>query len=320
MMLPILLLYFKYRTYGHYYNWFHFIFFAEKHINFMKYKLIVTTFVLFLTIDAFAQRGDRGIDYRRPLFDYKENTSVFSLDSGQRNNRTRFLRYNVLSGYREGVNPTSGPFGLNFDFKKDTASGTVRLFMINLSIEQMLSLGFYESFRIVLEVNDPSKYRYLPEYGSELEWKRNNLWCYEAVFPQSVNESIPIALNHLSSLFGLRTSKERRMVDVLVLRRYTEKDKLKTFGGGMLIDKERGVFHNVLLKDVVQSINTKRKLQMKDESEYSGAVDLEVDPNSWSDNKKLSDALHKYGLELREERREMDVFVITETGGKKLNN
>ena len=79
-------------------------------------------------------------------------TQVFSfiLSEEQSLNKNGFLRFSVLTGYREGVKPVSS--GSNFTGFTDTVSHTRRLYMFNLSIVDMLTHGFEDPNHVILEV------------------------------------------------------------------------------------------------------------------------------------------------------------------------
>src|SRR6202044_762929 len=91
----------------------------------LKYKIM--PFVL-LPFGAIAQT-DTAFNYQEP---------VFKLQNEQLNNRNRFLRFSAVTGYREGVKPTSGGFGLNFTAYNDEALGIQLVTAYNLSIADLL--------------------------------------------------------------------------------------------------------------------------------------------------------------------------------------
>lgn len=49
-----------------------------------------------------------------------------------------------------------------------------------------------------------------------------------------------------------------------------------------------------------------------DETGYSAMVDMDLQLNGWKDIPALRAQLNTYGLDLREEERELKVFVLTE--------
>lgn len=182
----------------------------------MNTKLILSTFlVLGLATALFAQQPVRsgaskplsGFDYRKP---------IFKLRNEQLDNKNKFMRYTALTGYRAGVAPVAGEFNVNFNVQIDTAQHTHSIRMYNLSIQDMLTHGTVlngQSAEVILEVKDPSKYRYLPAYGDEEEWLRKNGYCFELMMPTGVIKSMNIVNEEICRLFGISYTKEKRTVN-----------------------------------------------------------------------------------------------------------
>ena len=113
---------------------------ADKLDNqYMKLEIII--FLLFLVVEVDGQQVDTSeIRKDKGLIEFSYFRPVFKLNNEQSKNTYRHLRFSVVTGYREGVEPISG-FG-SFSNFVDTISGTARAYMINLSIQDLLSLGF----------------------------------------------------------------------------------------------------------------------------------------------------------------------------------
>ena len=175
----------------------------------MKKKNFLITLLLFAAVVVYGQNGNTTYDV---------NKSIFKLDNEQIKNANRFLRYAVLSGYREGVAPTKELFA--FYLVKDDQAGTQRVALFNLSIQELVSLGIYDPDHVVLEVKDPSRYRYDASQGDEQAWLRKNGYCFQFLLPTSaysnlmVNGHIDDGLrNQVTAMLGLRWNTEMRMVN-----------------------------------------------------------------------------------------------------------
>lgn len=138
-------------------------------------RFINTVLLLAVTVTLHAQ----DIGNIKPNSDHQN--LLFKLQGEQLSNKNGFLRYSALTGYREDVTPIKADFNSNFKTEFNVETGTQRIYMYNLSIQDMLTHGLRKSSSVLLEVNDPSKYRYDPAYGDEKEWLRKNGYCYELV-------------------------------------------------------------------------------------------------------------------------------------------
>lgn len=177
---------------------------------FMVFGLATALHAQDIKKDAFKSQDQTGtlpgFDYRNPLL--KLHDPQFA------DNNT--VRYSALTGYLEGVKPIQGQFNSNFGAVIDKEKGTHRISMYNLSILEMFTHGLRRPEFVVLEVKDPAKYRYLPEYGDEQEWLRKNGWCYELLMPVGVIKGISIVDQELEKYFNVKCSNAKKMMKVQV--------------------------------------------------------------------------------------------------------
>lgn len=286
-------------------------------INLMiiKYILPLHLFVWSPMIANCQQDTSRNL-YRKQLFDFDYRRPVFKLEDEQLINRNRFLRYSALTGYREGVEPIKGLANFTSYFDKQT--GTLRIYMFNLSIQDILTHGFFHSNRVILEVKDSTKYRY---YTSDIkeggikkeEWLRTNGHCFELMMPMGImSNGIKILDEELAHVFGVKFGSQKRMTNSLVLVRTSNKDKIRTKGNGAGSYNEKGYFNNVPLSRLGHLLNIAEMPPLVDETGYKENVDLILNINSWRDLKSLRKELQKYDLDIKQENREVEMFVITE--------
>ncbi|SEB21651.1 hypothetical protein SAMN05443550_1216 [Pedobacter hartonius] len=266
---------------------------------------------LFSSIGLYAQQKDMPDSiYRRPLFDFDIIRPVFKFNKEQQSNTNRFLRYSVLTGYREGVEPIKG--WANFAGYTDTLTGTRRLYMFNLSIEEMLTHGMKKTSQVLLEVKDPSKYRYDSTQGSKDAWLKKNAHCYELLLPVSAITSSKQLEDDLAKTLGVRFGIEKRFVNALVLIRTSNKDKIKSSGKEKPETDMKTYFRNVLVNYLAYPLMDADMPPMVDETGYKDHVDLILNISDWKDLVAVRKALRKYDLDLKEEKRELEMFVITE--------
>lgn len=242
-------------------------------------------------------------------FDYKK--PVFKFDADEQANENGLLRYSFISGYREGIKPINT---MPYMVYKDEKQGTIRFSMYNLSIVDMLNQNRYKPNQIILEVKDPSKYWYDPKNGgTEEEWLRKNGHCYELMLPLGTTKDNTVD-NDLAAVLNVKFGPQKRIMDVLVLTRTSEKDKIKSKGKQESSkDMEvNGSFNNVPLDRLVSSLSTTGLPIVVDQTGYKDNVDLKLKVNSWNNIDLIRKELNKYDLDLKPEKREVTMLVITE--------
>lgn len=284
----------------------------------MKLQYLTIIFSLFW-LSANAQQQGAEISkfvYRKPLLDFDKNKPVFKLDAEQAANVNGFLRFSVITGYREGVDPVDAGLN-NFAGYTDTVSGTRRIYMFNLSIADMCTHGFVRSSDVILEVKDPSKYAYQPVYGPEKQWLRKNGYCLEFLLPVGVMRDIGQIDAEISHYFGIRFGYEKRISKVLILVRTSGVDKLKSKGIGEGHYDLHGHFNNIPLDHgrFGAALSGAHMPPVVDETGYDGPVDMDLKIADWTDLAAVRKALQLYDLDLKEGERPIDRFVIKEEAG-----
>jgi len=276
----------------------------------MNTKYYVAFFFVFISLKVVGQTDTASFQYRKPLFDFDYLKPVFNLQKEQLKNKNRFLRFSVVTGYREGVKPIVGAFGLNFRSENDSIGGIQLLTMYNLSIADMLTHGLVKHNNIYLEVDDPSKYLYDPKYGDKESWMRKNAYCYELALPLGSMKDVTILEKYLFNSFGVKSSMEKRLVKALILIRTSTIDKIKSAGKGEEKYDLKGYFNNTSINRLEDPLSRAGLPPMIDETGYTGPVDLDLKLKSWSDMVALRKELHRYDLDLVEGMREIEMFVI----------
>ncbi len=282
----------------------------------MKYiKILLLMAIWSFGILCHAQKNTTEID--PALADFAYNQLPFKLNGAQKKNATLMFRSSVLTGYREGVKPIQGTMGVNFQRFDDLSTGTARIAMFNLSIQDMLTHGLYAGInsRIILEVKDPSRYRYEPSYGPEVDWLRKNGYCFEMILPALTLNSASIFENELSRLLNVSFGREKRRTEVLVLYRTSEVDKIKSAGLNNGINAKYtsdGNLRTALINQLIEVMYQAGMPPVVDGTNYDGAIDLDLNIKNWRNLDEVKAALRKYDLGLKPELREIEFFVIKE--------
>lgn len=249
-------------------------------------------------------------DYEKPLFRFKAE---------QLENKNHMLRYAALTGYREGVLPFKGQFNLNFAGYNDEVTGTRRICMYNLSVEDLLTHGLKRKSRVLLDVIDPSRYRYNPEkdtaYGSEEAWLRENGYCFEMLLPLGALKGMEAIDNEIKRRFELSTTMEEREVTALTLVRTSSAEKYKPAVNGEAVkDASKGLYRNVGLAWLGETLEQYGLLPFFNGTGYDGPADLDlgIDLTGRVNLEELRKALNRYDLDLKAEKHKVMMFVIKE--------
>lgn len=250
--------------------------------------------------------------YRKPLFDFRYDKPVLELRDEQKANTNRLLRFSALSGYREGVKPIVGQQDSNFAMDYDKQLQTYRYVMMNLSIQDMF-IGFpTDPNDMILEVKDPSKYRYIPAYGDKDAWMRKNAYCFEYMVPRGIINS-DLIREELENYFGVKVEFQSRKLKTLILVRTSSVDKIKSDNKGVRSDGKDGYLKNSGLYFLIYNLNKVANMpKVFDETNYTDAVDMDLKVKDWSDIPALRKALAAYDLDLKEEVRERNIWVLKE--------
>jgi hypothetical protein len=132
------------------------------------------------------------------------------------------------------------------------------------------------------------------------------------LYPIGIIEDISIVETELARMFNVTCKREKRMVKTLVLVRTSEEEKFKTHGGEQAVDIIKGVYTNISMSAILSPLY--KILPSLDETGYTGKIDvtLGVNVQSKADLPAFRKALQRYDLDLKEEMRELEMFVITE--------
>ena len=205
------------------------------------------------------------------------------------------------------------------------ASGSVnvtnpitRVFAINTNILFLLRLayelnGSFSENRIILEVKEPTRYRYTEESGeSMMDWRGRNTYCYELYSSENTKGKILAKMrSDLLEHFGISASLENRNLDCWVLTSDGEHSN-------RTIHKEKNIDRAQLqrsVKDFADYLNYMLPVPVINESNYMGDEAIAI-PSDLSDLNKLIADLKSKGLQLKMEKRDMPVFVVKDTDTK----
>lgn len=182
--------------------------------------------------------------------------------------------------------------------------------------------------RVLLEVKAPQTFIQPGKFDSIGEWRMDNIYCYELKLPNSLldldwkkREALlkRKMKDDIQFYFGVKTSFERKKIKCRVLIRKGQADLLNTSGGDRIYSKEIDggyVFHNqpfsaVLEFLVIENAQSIVRVPLVDETgiSHNKYIDIKL-RNPITELEQFRNEINKYGLDIIEEERELEVFVI----------
>lgn len=256
-------------------------------------------------------------DYQKPFLGYAQNLDAASKP---------FMYYSAFTGYMGGVDGTDKRI-------IDSLSNTVTKNHFNKTLLQLCDgslngsgTGYIDAKHLILEVKNPRRYILDKEKDFYAEWAKNNTYCYSVTLPlhltkQQEQEFIKKDLTHWLGILNITVKKEKRLMNCLVLVRTKQDDGLLLTKGGKYeygLNESGNVkrLTNSSLSNLVWHLNreTPNIPWVFDETGISKdiKVDLVLNLDSFENINSVRKALQPHGLDLKEEKREMEMYIITE--------
>ena len=220
------------------------------------------------------------------------------------NTKAKLLCNSYLGGYREGI--MSGFTVARYDKEENV----VRIQAQNNSPLRLYKLAYkkftdFHDTRIILEDNNDSYKELLRER-----------FCYDLILKDtSPQKAYAFMIQDLDRHFGLKSSLEKRKIKVLVLKRTSLVDKLKSKSNNppdSYAINGRFIAHGIKLETWLRNLNANSEfsLQLVNETGYKERIDLEITAD-FKNISSVRNSISVYDLDLVEEEREMEVIVLT---------
>lgn len=261
-----------------------------------------------------------------PAVDIK--TPLIRQDLGRFTGINPFKRYAAILGcYQDGVITKIGT-------EVDSVKNTRRNYIVNLPILNIYLSRWHmatglerwpQPSSILLEVKDMTRFVSLEDSPETNFIKRQKTFvCYESIGPnilQSPQEIAKETISDLDHLLNLNGRYEKRKIKCLILVQNGSIDAIKSKSensdGEEFLVAPKIKIMNKTLDNLVWKLNQfYGNPPVFNETNYNGNVNLEFSLTSWQNIPELRERLKVFGLNLKEEEREMEVFVLTEEPSK----
>lgn len=237
---------------------------------------------------------------------------------------SNLMIHTALTGYIDGL-----PVGAKWD------SSLISVW--NNNIAGLYSMAFFnrtKKFNVKINVADSFLYEKIsgningrPLTGLQaLAWLRENGYCYEIKVPiKLMDQKYDFMLDELNRFFGLKYGIEGVVDTVkqkyLSLIRIGSEDKMASKGGGASVRKDKFSLKiknenlNILINNLIQPLQLYSSIL--DDTKYTGKVDIELNC-LLSDLNELNFQLEKYGLELKQSEKPIQIGVLRDKSPKGL--
>lgn len=235
------------------------------------------------------------------------------------------FKYAAIFGFYHGATT-------NWGSAKDSVNNTIRNYITNSSILTAYLMTWHKidtSFEprpfpshIKLEVKKPGKYEFYANNGYRANWLRSYAISYESIVPdtgQTEKRQHESVIQDLDYLLNIKGRWEVRKTKCLILVKSGGEEKFKSSGG----KKSYGGFgpvrklRNVPVESITDLINSEPKNPpCFNGTEYKGNIDIVIDETDLNNLTRIRHVLNSYGLDLKEEFRDVKLFIITENRKK----
>jgi thiol-disulfide isomerase/thioredoxin len=179
----------------------------------------------------------------------------------------------------------------------------------------------YLNKRVVIETNDPGKFRYWPDEteGPQAydDYLRNNVYCYELTLSPSfsIYQAYRCMAKDLDRFFGCSSGIESKKVKLLKLIVSGNMDMLKTKGGiatAKFVEESKTLtLKNQPVSDLALMFNIYFPLPLViDKTAFTGKIDIELQVNNTSSVEEINKALSQKGLMLVAETESLPMLVL----------
>lgn len=250
---------------------------------------------------------------------FEEFDEPFSVIESTKNDPT--IYYSYLRRFING-----GIVGTGIDYDKSTNT-VVGFHASRRTILDLLKIAYFRNHvadeipdnKVIFENLEREQFVSPKDNGQVMDWSRENAYGYFLRVPANNSHKLyDFMQQDMIRLFGLQGSLEERKVRCLVLMKVGKEDRLKTKGGTILnecvdsVECKTRLFRNVSISLLVNLIRFNlRELDLPfiDGTGYIDNIDITIN-NYFKNMDELKHALKKYGLDIVEEERNVEMLII----------
>lgn len=220
--------------------------------------------------------------------------------------------YSIFSGHINGIPSSSF-------IKRDTNNLITRVCLTNFPIKQLYQFAFnihWPDNRWILQIASPASIKLTGIVRDHTAWAIHHTYCYELLTPPTSLEKIRQKMQQdLEDYFGYYAEIENRKMKCLVLTANTEAKIPISQGGNakhnFSNNKTPKFISNQPISILINYLNYTLPIPVLNETNFSSPIDVQL-PKDLSNIDSLKYTLHKYGFDLEESEKMIDVFVLSD--------
>lgn len=243
-------------------------------------------------------------------FDYEQNLLILNHSNIPAFSMPKRAYYTAVTSYLNNLEPS-------YSMVIDSVHHIAHYCMINWTIPELYfrvaGIYTFPKSQMKLNISDTSKYFYEKSLGYQELWDSANRYCYDAYLPTSMDEETMKRKMYqdLDDYFGIAGRIERQTLECLVLDKdfspKPEKPQHQTTATA-------GTINIPTVEDLLGMLNQQyisTPVQCESAILREGPLQL----TSVHNLNLLEEDLKKYGITIRKEKREIDMFLLKEKSG-----
>jgi thiol-disulfide isomerase/thioredoxin len=247
--------------------------------------------------------------------DINANRPIYLSDDLNIHNLTHYSIF--IKGKLDGL-PSGNRLRRSGDIVRGRAmTNTPLLSMYRIVINEISEAIQFNDNRMILEVSDSSKLFLEKAKAGKDAWHKENLYTYDLIVPVSEAEKLyHFILEDLNRYSGYYGRIEKRKTKCMILVRTSNEDKINAGGGkgeNKLYDKEKRYLKNTPISHLINFLNGTGSIPLPviDGTDFTNNIEVQL-PANLKDFNTIRKTLQQYDLDLIEDERMLDMFVLTE--------
>jgi hypothetical protein len=239
-------------------------------------------------------------------YDYEQNLLILNHSTIPAFSMPKRAYYSAVTSYMNNLGP-------NTSVTIDSIHHIAHFCFVNWTIPELYfrvaGLLTFPKSQMVLEVSDTSRYFYEPRPAYKELWDSANRYCYDAFLPTSMSEEEMKSkmTRDLDDYFGITGRIERRNMECVIIDKDFSSKRA-------VLSKEKttltGKINIPTVEDMLYLLNQEFGMPVQCEPAILEEGPLQL--TSLKNMAMLEDELKKYGITIRKEKREIDMFLLKE--------
>lgn len=263
------------------------------------------------------QRSLKGEKLEMPERDFQMdfNNSKPLLTGGNGGTDTAFVYRSLFTKFNNRI---------NYTINKEFDSNRKRVYALNQTALELIKYSLYKGVskdpfnqHIVFDQINTNDYVFNGDKDEKYKWEQQNQHCYELILPPEFTNDEVFNIMHedLDRFFKIKSFCEMRSVNCLVLRRIDSIDHIKSRTGNFDLsysaNKTNISMKGIAIPTLISFITMENSPIIIDDTKYTNLIDIKINISKPFDLEVLNVQLIKSGFKLFNEKRQINMIVIT---------